>query len=55
LRESNPLQFHENLRREKKFVVIWSKEKKKRDDINLKEVEEALASLYNSGGFSYIS
>jgi hypothetical protein len=53
LRKSNLLQFHQNIRREKNVVVIWSNEKRKRDDKTLKEVEKELASLYNNKGFHY--
>lgn len=55
--EPTPLQFHKNLKRlkKRKIAMIWSKEKSQRGDKTLKEVGDALVSLYNSDGFDYIT
>jgi hypothetical protein len=38
------IQFLQNMKKVKHFVIQWSKEKKEKDDKLLREVEEALAS-----------
>jgi ribosome-binding protein aMBF1 (putative translation factor) len=51
LQESSQIQFHQNLKEEKKVASNWERTKKMKDDRVLKEVEEALEVLYNSEGF----
>jgi hypothetical protein len=53
LRESAPLQFLQNLKTTEKAAIIWSKEKRQKDERTLKEVEEALDLLYTSEGYGY--
>jgi len=55
LRESAPIQFHQNMKEGKKAVTQWIRDKKKKDDRTLRKVEDALGIHYRSEGFGYMT